>query len=78
MNEIVNKFLLAGDEFMHKMHLKQPALLDKSRFAYSVCLLKTKKEFKNSKKQDIQTILTKIILIKPAFNMIYLMEIFKI
>ena len=24
MNEIVNTFLLAGDEFMPKMHLKQP------------------------------------------------------
>ena len=25
MNEIVNKFLLAGDKFMPKMNLKQPA-----------------------------------------------------
>ena len=24
MNEIVNKFLLAGDKFMLEMHLKQP------------------------------------------------------
>ena len=24
MNEIVNKFLLAGDKFMTEMHLKQP------------------------------------------------------
>ena len=24
MNDIVNKFLLAGDEFMSEMHLKQP------------------------------------------------------
>ena len=24
MNEIVNKFLLAGDKFMSQMHLKQP------------------------------------------------------
>ena len=24
MNEIANKFLLAGDKFMPKMHLKQP------------------------------------------------------
>ena len=24
MNEIVNKFLLAGDEFMPEMHLRQP------------------------------------------------------
>ena len=31
MNEIVNKFLLAGDKFMPEMHLKQPA------FAYRAC-----------------------------------------
>ena len=31
MNEIVNKFLLAGDKFMPEMYLKQP------RFTYSVC-----------------------------------------
>ena len=31
MNEIVNKFLLAGDKFMPEMHLKQPG------FTYSVC-----------------------------------------
>ena len=31
MNDIVNKFLLAGDKFMHEMHLKQP------RFTYSAC-----------------------------------------
>ena len=31
MNKIVNKFLLAGDQFMPKMHLKQP------RFTYSAC-----------------------------------------
>ena len=24
MNEIVNTFLLAGDKFVHEMHLKQP------------------------------------------------------
>ena len=26
MNEIVNKFLLAGDKFMPEMHLRQPGL----------------------------------------------------
>ena len=26
MNEIVNKFLLAGDRFMAEMHLRQPDL----------------------------------------------------
>ena len=31
MNEIVNKFLLAGDKFMPEMHLKEPG------FTYSVC-----------------------------------------
>ena len=36
MNEIVNKFLLAGDKFMPEMHLKQP------RFTYSACGLFTK------------------------------------
>ena len=50
MNEIVNKFLLAGYTFMPEMHLRQP------RFTYSACrdhLLKTKKEFKILKKQNI-------------------------
>ena len=31
MNEIVNKFLLAGDKFMPELHLKQPG------FIYSAC-----------------------------------------
>ena len=31
MNEIVNKFLLAGDRFMPEIHLKQPEL------TYSAC-----------------------------------------
>ena len=31
MNEIVNKFLLAGNKFMPEMHLKQPG------FTYSSC-----------------------------------------
>ena len=34
MNEIVNKFLLAGDKLCLKMHLKQPALLNKTGFRY--------------------------------------------
>ena len=46
MNEIVNKFLLAGDKFMPEMHLRQPDL-------HTVLvdhLQKTKKEYKNLKK----------------------------
>ena len=31
MNEIVNKFLLAGDKFMPEIHLRQP------QFVYSAC-----------------------------------------
>ena len=27
MNEIVHKFLLARDKFMHKMHLRQPGFI---------------------------------------------------
>ena len=48
MNEIVDKFLLAGDKLMPEMHLKQPG------FTYSACepFTKNKKEFKNLKKQE--------------------------
>ena len=31
MNEILNKFLLAGDKFMSEMYFKQPG------FTYSAC-----------------------------------------
>ena len=56
MNEIVNKFLLAGEKFTPEMHLKQP------RFTYSACepLLKAKIELKNLEKQEIQDIYTEI------------------
>ena len=40
MNEIVNKYLLAGDKFMPEMHLKQPG------FTYSACGPFTKKKNK--------------------------------
>ena len=66
MNEIINKFLLAGDKFMPEIHLKQPGLL----IVVVDHLLKAKKEFKNLKKQEIQAIFTKINLIRLIFNMI--------
>ena len=55
MNEMVNTFLLVGDKFMPEMHLRQP------RVTYSACTpcTKKKKEYKNSKKQDIQDIFIK-------------------
>ena len=31
MNKVVNRFLLAGDEFMPEMHLRQPG------FTFSAC-----------------------------------------
>ena len=47
MNEIVNNFLLAGDKFMLEMHKKEQRKQ------------KTKKEYKNLKKQEIHNIFMK-------------------
>ena len=60
MNEVVNKFLLADDKILPEMHLAQPG------FIHSACgpFKKTNKEFKNLKKQEIQTIFTKINFIR--------------
>ena len=66
MNEIGNTFLLAGDKFMPEMHAKKPDLL----LVLVDHLLKTKKEFKNLKKQEIQAIFTKMNFIRHDFNMI--------
>ena len=50
MNEIVNKFLLAGDKFTPEMHLKQPG------FTYSACGPFTKNKEKIQKfKETIDT-----------------------
>ena len=67
MDDIINKFLLAGDKFMPEMHLKQPG------FTYSACgpFTKTKKELKSLFKQGIQTLFIKINSIRLAFNMIW-------
>ena len=47
MNEIVCKFLLAGDKFMPEMNLKQPG------FSYSACepFTKNKERIKKLKKK---------------------------
>ena len=41
MNNIINKFLLAGNKFIPEMHLKQSALFNKNKkqpgFTYSAC-----------------------------------------
>ena len=73
MNEIVNKFLLPGGKLMPGMHLKLP------RFTYSACGPFTKnKEIQKFKEQEIQTIFTKMNLIRLVFRMIWLMKILKI
>ena len=57
MNKIVNKFLLAGDKLMPKMHLKQPG------FTYSACGTSTKNKERIQKFKDtreIQDIFTKM------------------
>ena len=74
MNKIVDEFLLGGDKFMPEMHWKQPG------FTYSVCGLftKNKERIPKLEKQEIQTIFTKMIVLKVVFNMIWHMEILKI
>ena len=73
MNEIVNKILLAGDTFMPKMHLKQPG------FTYTACgpFTKNKERIQIFKETGVQTIFTKMNLIRLVFNMIWHMEILK-
>ena len=74
MNEIINKFLLAGDNFMSEMHLRQPG------FTYSVCgpFTKNKERIQKFKETGNKAIFTKMNLIRLIFNMIWLMEILKI
>ena len=73
MNDIINKFFLAGDKFIPEIHFRQPG------FTYNVVdqLQKVKKEYKRLNKPEIQGILTKKNYIKLVFNMIWLMEILK-
>ena len=74
MNEIVNKFSLAGDKFMPEMYLKQPG------FMYSACepFTKNKERIQKFKKQEIYDIFIKTKYIKLVFNMTLLIEILKI
>ena len=55
MNEIVNKFLLAGNKFMPEIDLRQPG------FTYSACgtFTKIKQRIKSLKKQEIQDVFIK-------------------
>ena len=73
MNELVNKFLLAGDKFMPEMYLNQDLLI-----VLVTHLVKTKNEFKNLKKQEIGVIFAKMNFTRLVFNMTWLMGILKI
>ena len=74
INEIVKKFLLAGDKFMPEMHLKQPG------FTYSGCgsFTKNKKRTQKFKETGDTSYIYKNELDKVCFNMIWLMVILKI
>ena len=69
MNEIVIKFLLAGDKFMPEMHLKQPG------FTYSASgvFTKNKERIQNFKETGDTNYIYKNELDKPCFqdNMAY-------
>ena len=65
MNNIINKFLLAGDKFMPEMHLRQP------QFVYSACGPFTRHKERIKKFKEVN-------LIKLVFNTILLMQIIKI
>ena len=60
MNDIINKFLLAGDKFMPEMHLRQPLVNQDLHIVLADHLLKTKEEFKSLKKLEIQNLFTKM------------------
>ena len=65
MNEIVNKFLLAGDKFMPEMHLKQPG------FTYGFAcgsFTKNKERFQKFKETGGISYIYKIELDKTCFQ----------
>ena len=69
MNEIVNKFLLARDKFMPKMHFKQPGLI------YSACrpFTKNKERIQKFKETGDTSYIYKNELDKTCFqhDMVY-------
>ena len=69
MNDVINKFLLAGDKFMLEMHLRQP------QFVYSTCgpLTRHKERIKEFKRTGDTRYIIEMNLIKFVFNTILLM-----
>ena len=64
MNEIINKFLLAGDKFKPEMHLKQPG------FTYSTCgpFTKNKERMQKFKETGATSYIYKNELDKACFQ----------
>ena len=64
MNEIVNKFLLAGDKFMPEMHLKQPG------FIYNACglFIKNKERIQKFRETGDKSYIYKNELDKACFQ----------
>ena len=74
MNDIINKFLLAGDKFMPEMDLRQP------QFVYCVCgpFTRHKERIKELNVQVMRVIFIEMNSIKLVFNAILFMQIIKI
>ena len=72
MNEIVSKFLIAGDESIHEMHLRQPG------FMYSACgpFTKNKKRIQKFKETGDSRYIYQNELDKTCFQ--HYMEIIEI
>ena len=64
MNDVVNKFLLAGDKFMPEMHLKQPG------FTYSACgpITKNNERIQKFKESGDTNYIYRIELDKTCFQ----------
>ena len=73
MNNVFNKFLLAGDKFMPEMHLRQPQFVYKAWGPFT-----RHKERIKKFKLVILVIFIEMNLIKLVFNTILLMQIIKI
>ena len=69
MNEIVNRFLLAGDKFMPEMHLKQRG------FTYSACgpFTRNKERIEKFTQTGNTDFIYRNELEKHAFNIIWVM-----
>ena len=70
INEITSKLFLAGDILMPEMHLRLDLPIVLAGNA-----LQTKKEYKNSQKQEIKDIFINMNQIRVAFNIIWPTEI---